>query len=61
MSHRVATAALLAVLLAGCSSSSSGTQALASWEIDFLYEDVIDLVVIGFQAAENAYAGDPVL
>ena len=61
MSQRVATAALLAVLLAGCSSSGGGTQDLASWEMDFLYEDVIDLVVIGFQAAENAYVGDPVL
>ncbi len=61
MSQRVATAALLALLLAGCTSSDSGTQALETWEIDFLYEDVIDLVVIGFQAAENAYVGDPVL
>jgi hypothetical protein len=61
MSQRVATAALLALLLAGCSSSDSDTQPLATWEIDFLYEDVIDLVVIGFQAAENAYVGDPVL
>ncbi|MHC4133984.1 MAG: hypothetical protein ACYTDU_05970 [Planctomycetota bacterium] len=60
MSQRVATAALLAVLLAGCSSSGGGTQGLATWEIDFLYEDVIDLVMIGFQAAENAYVGDPV-
>lgn len=61
MSQRVATAALAAVLLAGCSSSTSGTQGLASWETDFLYEDVVDLVMIGFQAAENAYTGDPVL
>jgi hypothetical protein len=60
MSQRVATAALLAALLAGCSSSSGGTQGLAAWEIDFLYEDVIDLTIIGFQAAENAYVGDPV-
>ncbi|MHC4816439.1 MAG: hypothetical protein ACYTF8_00065 [Planctomycetota bacterium] len=61
MSQRMATAALLAVLLAGCSSSSGGgTQGLETWELDFLWEDVTDLVTIGFQAAENAYVGDPV-
>ena len=61
MSQRMATAALLAVLLAGCShSSGGGTQGRDPWELDFLWEDVTDLVTIGFQAAENAYTGDPV-
>jgi hypothetical protein len=52
---------LWGLLAGGCvHSHDHGTHGLALFEIDFLTEDVIDLVAIGFQAAENAYVGDPV-
>jgi hypothetical protein len=58
MYRRTAIAALaLLPLVAGC---RRGTHDLFEDEIDFLAEDVIELMTIAFQVGENAWVGDPV-
>jgi hypothetical protein len=47
-------------VLTGACTSSDSTQNLYGYEIEYLSEDVLDLVTIYFQAGENAYVGDPV-
>mgnify|MGYP006908318554 CR=1 FL=1 len=48
---------LVPLLLAACSRSTSG---LFRIEVAFLEEDVVDLVTVVFQGAENAFVGDAV-
>jgi len=56
VSKRLALSAL-AALLGACETSSLY---LYDREIDYLREDVVDLVAICFQAGENAFVGDSV-
>ncbi|MGQ0613869.1 MAG: hypothetical protein ACT4PV_09050 [Planctomycetaceae bacterium] len=53
----VAICVLGAVGASGCHEGSSN---LFRFEISYLREDVVDLLRIAFQSAENAYLGDPV-
>ena len=58
--HKVTLALVCGLLAAGCGSSSD-TDNLWGFEVEFLREDTVDLMVIAFQIGENAYQGDPVL
>jgi len=57
MTRLAATLLVLPLLLGGCSSRTTG---LFLSEIEFLAEDVLDLMTIVFQAGENAFVGDSI-
>ena len=59
MRHFTLVAFLSVAALGGC-SSHHGYDALFPIEIDYLSEDVLDLMAIVFQAGENAFVGDTV-
>jgi hypothetical protein len=48
-------------VLTGACSSSDSTQNLYGYEVEYLSEDVLDMMTIYFQTGENAYLGDSVL
>jgi hypothetical protein len=59
MSHRgiILSLSLAVLALAGCSNVGT-TAGLESREVEYLSEDVVDLMTNVFQASENAYVGD---
>ena len=56
----IASLCLTLAVVAGCSSKSSGG-GLAGFELDFIEEDVLDMMTVVFQTGELAYVGDVVL
>ena len=61
MSHRgiILSLSLAVLTLTGCSNCGTSC-GLESREVEYLSEDVVDLMTNVFQASENAYLGDTV-
>lgn len=58
--HKAMFALVCGLLAVGCGSSSR-TDNLWGFEVEFLREDTFDLMAIVFQTGENAFFGDVVL